>query len=135
MKNAVMQTWSSIKSDRSPPSMNELIEGILKQSKDKGKNGDFFAEQQDKEIKEKKMAKKKERDEERREKKELEGKDSYLTANQFEFIYKRIQQSRRSLKDQQDVIDKMEHKMLKIIDNRNTKEEREQTKRGDDKEI
>ena len=29
----------------------------------------------------------------------------------------------------------MEHKMLKIIDNRNTKEEREQTKRGDDKEI
>ena len=38
MKNAVMQTWSSIKSDRSPPSMNELIEGILKKSKDKGKS-------------------------------------------------------------------------------------------------
>ena len=54
----------------------------------------------------------------------MEGKDSYLTQNQFEFIYKRIQQSRRSLKDQQDVIDKMEHKMLKIIDNRNAKEER-----------
>jgi len=28
----------------------------------------------------------------------------------------------------------MEHKMLKIIDNKNKKEEGQQTKRGDDKE-
>jgi len=58
-----------------------------------------MAEQQDKANQEKKIAKKKERYEVRKDKKEKESKDSYLTSNQFEFIYKRIQQSRRSLKD------------------------------------
>ena len=30
LKNAVMQTWSQVKSDKKPPSMNELIEEMLK---------------------------------------------------------------------------------------------------------
>ena len=42
LKNAIMQTWSEVKKDKSPPSMNELIEEMLKAKKTQGK--DIFEE-------------------------------------------------------------------------------------------
>ena len=111
-----MQTWSQVKSDKKPPSMNELIEEMLKAQKAGGK--DIFEERQNAEALEKKLAAKRERNEAREKKKEAESKDSYLTLKQFDFIYDRIQTARKSLKAQQEVIDKMETKMIGVIDKR-----------------
>ena len=52
---------------------------------------------------------------------------------QFNFIYDRIQTARKSLKAQQEVIDKMETKMISVIEKRNEKEKDD--KRIDDKNI
>ena len=117
-----MQTWSQVKSDKKPPSMNELIEEMLKAQKAGGK--DIFEERQNAEALEKKLAAKRERNEAREKKKEAESKDSYLTLKQFDFIYDRIQTARKSLKAQQEVIDKMETKMIGVIDKRQEKEEK-----------
>lgn len=42
----------------------------------------------------------------------MEGKDSYLKVEQFDFIYERVNSVKRRLKSQQDIIDTMEKKML-----------------------
>ena len=55
-----------------------------------------------------------------------ESKDSYLTKKQFEFIYDRVQTARNSLKAQQEVIDKMETKMIAVIEKRADKEEKKE---------
>ena len=44
LKNAIMQTWSKIKEGKSPPSMNDLIENIVKTNKEKKGGGNFFEE-------------------------------------------------------------------------------------------
>lgn len=44
------------------------------------------------------MQRKKEREEEKEKRKSEESKDSYLTISQYEFIYNRIEQARKSLK-------------------------------------
>ena len=129
LKNAIMQTWSQVKSDKRPPSMNELIEEMLKAKKVQGK--DIFEEKQNQEALEKKMEAKRERNKQKEQKKEAESKDSYLTLKQFNFIYDRIQTARKSLKAQQEVIDKMETKMIGVIEKRNEKEKDD--KRIDDK--
>ena len=70
--------------------------------------------------------------------KQAESKDSYLTLKQFDFIYDRIQTARKSLKAQQEVIDKMETKMIAVIDKRNEKEEKKAQEMrlvGEDKNI
>ena len=67
-----------------------------------------------------------------------ESKDSYLTKKQFEFIYDRVQTARNSLKAQQEVIDKMETKMIAVIEKRAEKEEKKAQEMrlvGDDKNI
>ena len=131
LKNAIMQTWSQVKSDKRPPSMNELIEEMLKAKKVQGK--DIFEEKQNQEALEKKMEAKKQRNKKKEEKREAESKDSYLTLKQFNFIYDRIQTARKSLKAQQEVIDKMETKMISVIEKRNEKEKDD--KRIDDKNM
>ena len=111
--------------------MNELIEEMLKAKKVQGK--DIFEEKQNQEALEKKMEAKKQRNKKKEEKREAESKDSYLTLKQFNFIYDRIQTARKSLKAQQEVIDKMETKMISVIEKRNEKEKDD--KRIDDKNI
>ena len=95
--------------------MNELIEDILKAKKTQGK--DIFEEKQNAEALEKKMEAKRKRTQDREARKQAESKDSYLTLKQFDFIYDRIQTARKSLKAQQEVIDKMETKMIEIMAN------------------
>ena len=131
LKNAIMQTWSQVKKLKSPPSINELIDGILKTKKEKSSKGiDFIEEKKKNEMQQAKQQKKAQRNEDKEARKKAESKDSYLTENQFDFIYTRIAQARKSLKDQQEVIDMMEKKMLKIISARNAKEQK-----GLDKQI
>merc|ERR1711881_526680 len=55
LKNAIMQTWSQIKKEKSPPSMNDLIDGILKKKRDsQGQGRDFKKEKQENEALQKK---------------------------------------------------------------------------------
>jgi len=57
-----MQTWSNVKKQKSPPTINELIEQILSTKREKSQKGiDFFAERKDAEMHQQKMQKKKER--------------------------------------------------------------------------
>ena len=102
--------------------MNELIDDILKAKNDNGK--DIFKEKENAEALEKKAQARRNRNEEREMRKQAESKDSYLTLKQFNFIYDRIQNARKSLKAQQEVIDKMEQKMINVIEKREEKEKR-----------
>ena len=80
--------------------MNDLIDGILKKKRDNQAQGrDFKKEKQESEAAQRKLEKKKERKEKDEDKKAEESKDSYLTTEQYDFIYKRINQARKSLKD------------------------------------
>ena len=80
--------------------MNDLIDGILKKKRDNQAQGrDFKKEKQESEALQKKAERKEARTEEKDKRKQEESKDSYLTIEQHEFIYTRINQARKSLKD------------------------------------
>ena len=81
------------------------------------------------------MQRKRDRNHDKQARKERESKDSYLTLKQFNFIYDRIQNARKSLKAQQEVIDKMEQKMLNVIEKKQVKERKKDIQLGDDKTI
>ena len=57
------------------------------------------------------------------ERKERESKDSYLNLHQFDYMYEKLQLMKRRVKSQQDVIDGMEARMIKIIERRKDKEQ------------
>ena len=80
--------------------MNDLIDGILKKKRDNQAQGrDFKKEKQENEALQKKAERKQERLAENDRRKQEESKDSYLTIEQHDFIYHRINQARKSLKD------------------------------------
>ena len=126
IKNAIMQSWSEVKKKNKPPSLNEMIEDLLKKKREgKKKDVNYEVEEKQKEILRQKLLRKRERIAQEADRKEQESKDSYLKIEQFDFIYERVNSVKRRLKGQQDVIDMMEKKMLTTIKRRHEKEANE----------
>ena len=100
-----------------------MIEKLLeKQRLENKKGGNFAYEAAEEEKKKKKEENKRERMRKDTERKLKESKDSYLKLHQFDFLYEKINRIKRWVKGQQDVIETMESRMIKLIEKRKNKE-------------
>ena len=114
LKNAIMVYWLEVKDARSKPSMEEIIQGLIKKKREEGTD-----------EKEALEAKKKAR-KERREIKRLEALEkkknadsavqSYISKDQFNFLYDSIFSINDKMSKHSSVVDELEKNLLEVLE-------------------
>jgi hypothetical protein len=116
-----MMTWNDVKALNSVPSVAEMIESLVEKSKKKENSPTDEEEKAKEEEKKKKLENKRKRMIYERQLRERESKESYLKVEQFEWLYKKTDSIKRWVKGQQDVVDVMEQRMIRLIENKRIK--------------
>lgn len=87
LKNAIMQSWTKVKEDKTPGNIQNMVDQMIKRKKDSANQGLDYQTQRNKEEELKaKMERKEMRRMEHQIRMERESKDSYLSVMQFEFL-------------------------------------------------
>jgi len=123
LKNAVMQFWLEVKESRQKPSMEEIIQNLVKKKKEESENTAAANEAKKKERKDRRERNRKAALEKHKE------ADSHLTSyisrDQFNYLYGEIIDINSRISDHANKVDDLERQLLDV--NKKRKERKKKT--------